>query len=364
MVYGRIWSPSLPNGTEGQHIGAMLHRDSHGRILRPCATEGWFWWHELRAAHQAGLVKRLDNRGSQQITQWVAYEPCDCPPPMADIANLYQKRLDVGKATPMGKGAKLVYNSGYGKFAQSVGDPIFGNPVYASLITAGCRTQILDAIATHPGGKANVAMVATDGIYFMDPHPGLVVSDKLGEWDHAVKRDLTLFKPGVYWDNGTRQDIAEGRAPRFKARGFKAADFMASLSRVDAIFRGWDETERWEWPSVSFTPTFVMTTALQALRRNDWRAAGEVIAKPEPITQNSDPVMKRDGLYRDEYNGRTIYRSRPYYGMPSPMTWQASTPYAKRFGMDDPWSDDYKSQFGLTEDGNVIDILSWILTGE
>lgn len=370
FVYGQIWSPGMPDDTKRQHIGAMLHRDSHGRICRPTATEGWFNWRELVAAQRAGLVKKLDNRGKQKITKWVRYDPCDCPPPMAGIGDLYGKRLAVGKATPLGKGAKLVYNSAYGKFAQSVGDPLFGNPVYAALITSGCRAQILDAISSHPDGKKSVAMVATDGVYFLTPHPGLKLSDKLGEWEHNVKRDLTLFKPGVYWDNKTRKEIAEGRSPHFKARGFRAADFMTSLAKVDAIFRAWHVDDRYigEWPRVSFRPSFTMVTALQALQRNAWESAGAVAANPEPITQSSDPVMKRDGVYRDTYDGRTVFRSRPYWGLYQGLedfgAWIPSHPYEKRFGMENPWSDDSKAQFGQTEDGNVMDILAWILTGE
>ena len=367
LAYGNVWSPAMPNGTKHQYIGSMLHRDSKGRILRPMATEGWFWWDELQAAQRAGLVKRLDNRGKQQIQQWVNYEPCDCPPPMAGVAGLYQKRLDVGKTSPLGKAAKLVYNSDYGKFAQSVGDPIYGNPVYASRITSGCRTQLLDAIASHPAGMADVSMVATDAIYFMTPHPGLALSNKLGEWDYKRRENLTLFKPGVYWDDTTRADIAAERSPHFKARGFQAADFIASLARIDNEYRQWKGTSPEAWPAVRFAPAFSMTTALQALRRRKWESAGAVIQSPPPIEQNSDPSAKRAGLYRDVYNGRIVYRSSPHVGLNylnGGVEWVSSHPYEKRFGMEDPWSQESKELYGITEDGNVSDILAWILTGE
>jgi hypothetical protein len=368
LVYASIWSPSMPHGAGKQHIGAMLHRDERGRIFRPMATEGWFWWDELKAAERAGLVKRLDNRGRQKIQRWVRYDPCDCPPPMGGIRALYGKRLAVGKTSPLGKAAKLVYNSCYGKIAQSVGDPLYGNPVYASLITSGCRRMILDAIASHPKGKANVSMVATDAVYFLDPHTGLSVSDAMGEWDYKLRDDLTLFKPGVYWDNGTRRNIAEGTSPGFKARGFKAADFTRSIERIDREFRSWDDSDSgWKWPAVSFVPTFTMTTALQALRRRQWHTAGHVEAEPKPLTQNSDPWLKRDELRREEYDGRIIYRSDPHMCMTlnrGTLEWIPTHPYEKRFGMDDPWSDEYKTEHGITEDGNVVDILAWILTGE
>ena len=378
LVYARVVSPE--SQFSAQLIGSMLHRRK-GDISRPMETEGWFWWDELQAAQRAGLIKRFTNKGRQKVKQWVKYTPCDCPPPMAGIAGLYDKRLEVGKTSPLGKAAKLVYNSGYGKFAQSVGEPIFGNAVYASRITAGCRTMILDAIATHPNGKAAVAMVATDAVYFLDEHPTLSISKKLGEWDHVEQTNLTLFKPGVYWDDTARDRITKGESPHFKARGFKASDFAEQIGQVDKVFSSWDELPdsmfkwaervsldwimpgavgkpdpRFNWPKVTFTPSFSMTTAVQALQRNKWETAGIVAPLDIELTQDSDPYKKRNGLYRDTYNGRTIYRSRPRKDDGEP-----SEPYAKRFGREDPWSDESKAESGETPEGRLIDILAWIL---
>jgi hypothetical protein len=386
LVYANLESPNRGSGNNPslwrkQHIGAMLHREQ-GAISRPMMTEGWFWWHELNAAQKAGLIKRLDNRGKQQVQKWVQYVPCDCPPPMRNIRGLYEKRLEVGKTSPLGKAAKLVYNSGYGKFAQSEGlNPIFGNPIYASLITAGCRTMILEAIASHPYGKEDVAMVATDAVYFLHPHPSLPCTEKLGDWDYKIRENLTLFKPGVYWDDKVRRQIASGENPNFKARGFKASDFVAALGRIDDEFASWDvipekeivvrtsrmvlpgsyKTADWHWPSVEFTPTFVMVTALQALQRNRWDQAGLVQneSTAKPVKQDSDPFAKRMRLYRDHYHGRTIYRSMPHNFKSAP-----SEPYEKHFGMDDPWSDEYKATLGETQEGKILDVLAWILKGE
>lgn len=242
--------------------------------------------------------------------------------------------------------------------------------------------MILNAIASHPKGKANVAMVATDAVYFLDPHPTLALSEKLGEWDHKARRNLTLFKPGVYWDDEAREAIARGDSPHFKARGFKASDFVANISRVDSEYRQWDiklpKMNGWgklpagTWPAVNFTPSFTMVTALQALRRNRWDTAGVVANEPLDLTQDSNPWMKRRNLIRESYDGRTIYRSEPRQGMyldlDNPdrvqLEWVPSTPYEKRFGMDDPWSDEMKELAGHTPDGNIIDVLAWILKGE
>lgn len=109
-----------------------------------------------------------------------------------------------------------------------------------------------------------------------------------------------------------------------------------------------------------------MTTALQALRQRDWSRAGRV-SEGVPLVQDSDPYAKRSGLYREEYDGRTIYRSDLHWCMTQPgawLEWIPSVPYKEQFGMADPWSDEYKSQLGINEDGYIADILSWILQGE
>ena len=103
----------------------------------------------------------------------MVYHPCSHGKPLAGLAELFQQRLRVGKSTPHGIGLKLTYNSAYGKFAQSIGTPVFANPVYASLITAGVRAMICDAIATHPNHTDDLLMIATDAVYnFLDVNLG------------------------------------------------------------------------------------------------------------------------------------------------------------------------------------------------
>jgi hypothetical protein len=327
-------------------LGAMLHRTPDGTIRRPGATRGWYWQAELDAAVRAGAVDSIE------YEDWIEYEPCDCPPPLAELSDLYRQRLAVGKNTPAGKAYKLIYNSVYGKLAQSVGDPKYANAIYASLTTSGCREMILDAIATHPRGSADLLMVATDGVYFRSPHPGLILSAGIGEWEETRHENLTLFKPGVYWDDDARRRIAEGNGASFKARGINAGQFAKQLSAIDAHFDAWpvrypaerdpDGSREGWYPKVTFASGFAMVTCQQALQRGKWYLAGTVT--DAELVQDSDPVSKRhSGSYRDG-----IYRSRPYAdGGPA----FESVPYDKRFGQPDP------EEYGITDDGTVMD--SW-----
>lgn len=376
LVRAHVWTQSYRERTTPISIGAMLHRDRHGRITRPMMTEGWFWEDELDAARKAGCVARIR---SDRYIEWAAYYPCDCEPPLREMAHLYLSRLKVGKDSPMGRGAKTVYNSGYGKFAQSIGQPMFGNSVYASAITSGCRTRILDAIASHPGGLTNVAMVATDAVFFLDPHPNLPLSDNLGDWSHEERSNLCLFKPGVYWDDSAREKVRRGAVATFKARGINAADFSRELERIDDEFRSWggippaiDSPATGEkvagWPEVTFSPSFAMVTALQALMRDDWSLAGHVEQPGKEVTQSANPYRKRTGIYYDPE--RSLYRSQArWFGEGSGWHYKdgshsltvRSSPYTKRFGAEDPWSEESLSQWGIDYDGYVGDAYRFLV---
>ena len=348
---------------EDQHIGAMLHRDRHGNILRPSNTAGWYWLHELRAAERAGLIHWIN------IDEWIHYDPCSCPPPLRGIRGLYDNRLQIGKNTASGKAYKIVYNSAYGKFAQSVGSPMFGNPVYASLITAGCRTQILDAIGTHPEGSKAVAMVATDGVYFTSPHPRLPLSDALGDWDLTEHENMTLFKPGVYWDDKAREALRRELPAKFKARGVNSRAFSARLLDIDTQFKAWagrvpailpNEPGRPDWPKVSFPVPFSMVTVTQALQWDRWFQAGHVM-HDKILKQDSDPVLKRDINRREAWDGK-YFRSRPWWhGIDDTEVGRIeSYPYDKRFGRPGGIVDGDPIADSVNQDGPVV---AAILTG-
>lgn len=305
------------------HIGAMLHRTPKGGVLRPHRTRGWYWNHELVAALRAGLIHTIN------IHQWWKYQPCDCPPPFEAIRELYLHRLRVGKQTPQGRAMRLVYNSSYGKIAQSVGSPMFGNAVYASLITAGCRAMITDAIASHPEGASAVVMVATDGVYFSSPHPGLDVdAGRLGAWDAGTKRNLSLLKPGVYWDDKGREAVRAGaRKLGLKSRGINERALAEVIDQFDeqwATFMPSPDPQA--WPAVRLNIEFGVITARQALHRGKWHLAGAIQRDLHPI-QSSAPHRKRSGPFSKKGG---VLRSSPLANREG----TPSTPYDKRFGLE------------------------------
>lgn len=399
FVYANVksCSPSSEEWHKPCHIGTMLHRREDMSILRPMVTEGWYVWSELQSAIKAGLITGIE------YGEWISYQQeCDHKP-LAKVGELYDKRIEVGKESPLGKALKLLYNSMYGKFAQSIGMPKFGNPIYATLITSGCRKQIIDAIATHPYGAAHVAMVATDGVYFVSPHtqidaeieeflsinPNKKEDDRLGKWGRKPKTNLTLFKPGVYWDDDTRKKYKMGQDAQFKSRGVSPIDMLPFIEPIDKEFSAWGESppksssylfinkneDYTGWPIAEINVRFAMVSAKQAMHRNDWSLAGEDISSGMKVIHSSDPESKRDNLYVDYLpDGRRIYRSQEYQ-YPAEK-WKRmiyreeclldsdevqSMPYVKRFGMDDPFSDEYEEQWGETAEGTIAQMLNWEL---
>ncbi len=312
------------------YIGAMPYRSQQGLISRPHVTKGWYWKHEIDAARDAGLIDSVD------IEEWVSYRACDCSPPFdppsIGISRLYQARLDFGKNTPQGKSAKLVYNSAYGKTAQSIGTPKYSNPVYASLITAGCRTLILEAISTHPEKAKAVSMVATDGVYFTSCHPGLHLSTtQLGAWDETFKVGMTQLMPGVYWDNNTREALKLGKNPKLKSRGVNARDLAREIENLDHLFalshQALAQGKEYIWPEIVFSVDFLLDSAKSALQRGKWETAGRVTHGTQRRI-SSNPRTKRNPLaYRDNAAGG-ITRTSPW----TSFTEVDTTPYRQSFG--------------------------------
>lgn len=333
-------------------LGPLPHRTSHRKIRRPDQVRGWYWKHEIDAARRAGLIDDM------KILETIGYKPCDHPTPVAELKHLYETRIRLGKESALGKAMKLVYNSLYGKFAQSIGEPKVANVVFASLITSFCRTQILDAIATHPTGTKALLMIATDALFFSEPHPNLPLSDQLGEWEETQKMNLTIFKPGMYWDDKARDKIKLGEAPVFKSRGVNAADFAEWIEDIDNQFRQWsirvpymrkatpeDHTFRMRvsegWPKVKFPMGFNQVSIKAALNMTEkienkaeqlarYRQQAGRVSDRIDIAQSSDPSPKRNWLHMKEDFDGNIWRSRPWKAGPIVPE---SLPYDKRFGM-------------------------------
>ncbi|HEY2087434.1 MAG TPA: DNA polymerase [Mycobacterium sp.] len=341
------------------YIGTMPHRDMDGGISRPLHTAGWHWQHEVNAAKAARTVTRVE------IDEWVEYEPCGCPPPLRSIKELYLGRLEVGKETPFGKSKKLVYNSAYGKMAQSIGMPKYSNSIYASLITSHCRTMILRAIASHPDKAKAVAMIATDGIVFLSPHPKLNVHPtELGAWDYAEHQNLSILMPGLYWDDKSRESVRSGENLTLKSRGVSGKYLAPFIDRFDAE---WQEFYDWtvsnggasrmdNAPKITINVEFGVISPRLAVARDRWDTCGKVVWD-DPRLISANPQGKRDIFYIDGPLLRTAVRNDIRISDHEVM--ERSAPYGNFFGVDPLAELERLAELAdlLTQDGTVADIV-------
>lgn len=323
-----------------EYIGPVPHRTPRGSIVYPAKTTGWYRAVELHAAFNAKLVTHIQVNDVIEGTV-----RCKHDPPLKALADLFEERIRVGKSTPHGKALKLIYNSCYGKFAQSVGEPRYGNPIYASIITSDCRVRILQAIATHPTAERSLLMIATDGIYFGDRHPGMPITnvEQLGEWETSTKSNLTLMKPGVYWDDAARQAIKAGKDAKLKSRGISAKALQKQLGDIDQQFRGYISGDN-PLPTIHLESPFTIVSPRLALARGKWDTAGQVHYN---LVRTDSAVIapKREG---NEYVTKTLFRSRIRDNRHL-SAWDTK-PYEKTFGYGiDSVDDEY-----YTPDGHAI----------
>lgn len=225
-------------------------RLDNGNIQYPRQANGVYWSTEIEAAEKAGT--KIDF-----ATGWVYENHCECR--WFDFIDpLYLRRIQLGKTTK-GYVLKLGGNSLYGKIAQSIGYAPYANPVWAGLITAGCRAMLIDAYSQAPD---DCYMLATDGIFSGVPLD-LPLSNQLGEWEETVHEDgMFIVQPGIYYlssgDVKTR-GVERGRISNLQP------EFERAWSRFLGS-RGIDHT-------VS-VPVDNFITAKQAIARRKWQLAG------------------------------------------------------------------------------------------
>ena len=175
-------------------------RSKEGFLSWPIKSRGAYWSPEIEAA-----CKHLGAKVTfHQV--WIAEKHCDHQP-YAWVEAIYNYRATLKKIDPLlGLPLKLVINSLYGKFAQSIGEAIYRDYVSAGLITSLTRARLINAIGLVPERDRNqILMLATDGIYSTVPipFPKSALTDRLGNWEHEpdkqVMQDMFIVQPGMYF---------------------------------------------------------------------------------------------------------------------------------------------------------------------
>jgi DNA polymerase family B len=161
-------------------------RSHNGSIRYPSAGEGWYWQSEIEAC-----LDRFGPDSLEFLETW--YTDGDIRYPFKDAveeAFEYRKELKA-KGLSSHIAVKLILNSLYGKFAQTVGRAQYYSPVWAGLITSHTRAELMRQLSD------SVVCVMTDSIWTKSPL-SVDTSATLGTWEEQAEGTLILAGAGLY----------------------------------------------------------------------------------------------------------------------------------------------------------------------
>lgn len=301
---GSLWVGEISFGHNPQ--GKMLYnlpvRRPNGTIFFPQFGGGYYWSWEVATAHKYGT-------GFRFLQGWVYEKHCECQP-FSWIHEIYAQRLRLGKSDK-GVILKLGTNSIYGKIAQSIGDAPYANPIWAGLITAWCRSQIIKAYGHN---SEDCYMIMTDGIFMRKPLD-LEVSRQLGAWELKTHDHMFIVQPGLYFLPND-----------FKTRGVRKSEFVklapVFLENFEKAMQ--DNT----FPKSVPVPVRNFITMRQALARNKWDIAGTWHDDTKEIGFQWSTKRHFPSRAIETYGGADIMRHMPIKSSHDVQ----STPYGKIIG--------------------------------
>lgn len=176
-----------------QPLGPLPYRMAGGTICYPVGS-----WYQYVSKRELEMYSQTCDF---QVIRGVEYHDREPIYPLRDrILDLYALK----KSTPKDRFEydlyKITMNSLYGSFYEKVKDGdtyragLLFNPIYASSITAGTRTQIWDVVRRQP---RHVIGIATDGI-ILDHDPEMSYSKELGQWALDAQGDTVVIRSGIY----------------------------------------------------------------------------------------------------------------------------------------------------------------------
>lgn len=288
-------------------------RAENGTIQYPGAGRGWYWGFEINASvHQTFHCEE----------QWVYKKQCDCQP-FKFILDTYRLRKALGKDA-RGIVLKLALNSLYGKMAQSIGSPKYANPIWASFITAFCRTQIQNLIhSTHKEGQIcgeGVFMIATDAV-FTSHELEIEPSEELGGFSLEFHpTGIFIIQPGVYFGSN-------GKDP--KTRGIPQSAVVEHRAEFEELFDRMCLGDDFSETAVRL-PIRTFVGIRQALHRHNLSIMGQWLEPENGRAISFDPTSKRDPRYifPNWMFGSRHLTTVPHFGSPELET----VPYRKDIG--------------------------------
>lgn len=183
---GRVYVAKIQWRIPATYWAAFPWRDRHGSILWPLEGEGWYWNTEVETA-----IEKFGRKYFKIKEYWIAEGEYHYPF-QSLIEETFRYRAELKASNnPSHVAVKLVLNSLYGKFAQTVGSAKFYSPIWAGMITAHTRSQLQEAITD------KTVCVMTDSVWSSEPI-NLSIGANLGDWEEQEEQRLYLAEAGLY----------------------------------------------------------------------------------------------------------------------------------------------------------------------
>lgn len=279
---------------DGTILCGFPHREK-GRLFWPQRGRGTYWAPEIREAMAHGAILTQLHGGVEIHTD------CDCRP-YDWIADLYQRRKDLGKST-RGYPLKLGLNGAYGKLAQRIGAAPYRDYAAAGLITSYTRAWLMQAARAAP---QSVLMLATDGIFATEPLTTIETGGELGQWEVKQRDDLFIVQPGIYWSSGSA-DLPKTRGiPRSQIID-RRVDFELEWQRFYQSQTQHGELSGAGKPAVS-VPVHSFIGHRLALARGKPLLAGSWRDDPKSISFDWKAKRQSTACYRDGYAATLPHR--------------------------------------------------------
>lgn len=251
--------------------GPFPWRSKNGSIRYPLAGEGWYWQAEIRAA-----MEKFGPECFEVLESWSAEGEIRYPflNPVEEAFSYRRQLKREGKSSHIA--VKLILNSLYGKFAQTIGKAQYYSPVWAGLITSHTRAELMRAITD------DVVCVMTDSIWTRSP-VSVDTSAELGAWEEQTEGTLILAGAGLY-----EAHKADGTKIVWQ-RGF---DKRKPLD-IGGIVNRWLNTD----PSYEgrYSINRFVGMGLASVTSNPWREWVELERRVQPVPFVG--TTKREPLY-------------------------------------------------------------------